>query len=126
MDDFRDHAMMSYGDDWLDPINPPSDPPIPAPVIRGAGASLASHPVWMEPASGPPDGHGLGPFLPPSMGEWGCKCGCSLLVIDLLAGRIRCPDAMHDGDGTLLLTFAAAAALDDPPPLIVYPSQLFS
>ena len=101
-DEFRDHDLLgsSRGDDRRGSTNTP----IPAPVIRGGGASLASHPVWMEPISGPPDGHGLGPFLPPSMVEWECKCGCALLIIDLPAGRIRCPDAMHDGNGTLLLT----------------------
>ena len=41
MDDFRDRAMMSRssGPDFV------NQPPIRVPVIRGAGAALAAHPV---------------------------------------------------------------------------------
>lgn len=71
-------------------------------------AFLAGGPVWMEPAEGVPDGHGLELSIRPSAGFGPCRCGDSLLIVDLHVGTVRCARAMSEaGDGLLLQTFSA-------------------
>lgn len=65
----------------------------------------------MEPAAGLPDGHGLEQPIRASAGFGPCRCGESLLIIDVSAGTVRCSAAKaEDGDGVLLQTFASAVA----------------
>ena len=68
-----------------------------------ADAFLAAGPIWMEPVAGGADGHGLERSVRASAGFGPCRCGESLLIVDVGAGSVRCATAMSEGSDRLLL-----------------------
>ena len=53
-----------------------------------ADAFLVAGPIWMEPVAGGSDGHGLERSVRASAGFGPCRCGESLLIVDV-GGRQR-------------------------------------